>query len=166
MTGVDVNYTPGEDVGGLKGKFKAFISYSECVFSQSGNRMLKLRWQLQSPGYEEESVWQNLNLWHSNTTAKRISERQMNQICKAMNITEKIKNSEQLHHIPIYIHVRPQKNNEEFSEIHKVESLKEGGKPAGAKLSKGAPADDADQPPQPDTPSADEMDYRDDDIPF
>ena len=158
----DMDYTPGEDAGIEEkrvGKHLAYIADSEIVKSKAGDNMLRLRWELRSRGFEGDAEWQNLNLWNRSDQAKRMAQRMMNQICKALGVTARIKDSALLHDKPCFIHIRRQKNNQEFTEIWKVEASG----PAGAASTESAIPGPSDAPGGADDGAV--PDY-DDDIPF
>ena len=123
-----INYDVGEDTGDefpvLKGIFLAEVQDTEIKEAKSGqgNRYLEILWSILGGNHDGLPVRQRLNLWNRNAQAVDIARRQMNQTCRALGITSSVGDTEELHGRIAKLHMRPQRNNESFHEVFKVEA--------------------------------------------
>lgn len=131
------------------GKYQAVIIASEEKPTKAGNgSYLELTLEIIDGEFAKRRVWDRLNLNNPNDQAVGIARATLSAICRAVNVP-KLRDSAQLHDLPMTIRVI-QKKNEQSGEMGneikgyepaggaapaKVEPPKPGSKPAWAKKS-------------------------------
>lgn len=87
------------------GKYQAVITSSEMRVTKAGTgQYLQLEFVIIEGDYEGRKLWSRLNLDNPNPDAVRIAQSDLSAICRAVNVLE-VQNSEQLHNLPLTIHV-------------------------------------------------------------
>jgi hypothetical protein len=80
-----------------KGDYQVIIVKTEAKPTSAGNgHLLKIELQVVEGEFTGSKIWDNLNLWNENQTAKRIAEGTLKAICLAIGIPRP-RNSEELH---------------------------------------------------------------------
>ena len=87
------------------GKYKAVIAASEEKKTKKGDgSYLQLEFVVVEGEYKNRKLWARLNLNNPNDQAVSIARAELSAICRAVNV-RKIKDSSQLHDIPLVIRV-------------------------------------------------------------
>lgn len=116
------------------GTYEAIIIESERKKANSGKGdYISLTFQIIGPTHAGRRIWHNLNLWNDNPQAVQISRGNLAEICRAVNVL-KIKDSSELHNLPMLIKVgtRKRKDNDELQNQIKGWKPKGGGTAAPA----------------------------------
>lgn len=103
------------------GEYKAVITASEMKPTKKGDgEYLELTLQIIEGKYENRNQWDRLNLKNPNEQAVQIARGTLSSICKAVGKSA-VKNSEELHNIPLLIKVtiQPRSDNGEPSNVIK-----------------------------------------------
>jgi hypothetical protein len=74
-------------------------------------RLLNLTFQITKGDHEGRCLWERLNLWNPSETAVEIAMRTLSAICRAVGVMT-IKDSAELHDIPLRIKVGLRKNDQ------------------------------------------------------
>lgn len=87
--------------------YRMHIVESSTAVASSGaeNKILKLTLEVLDGEYKGRKVFVNLNIVNSNATAQKIAQEDLSAICHATNVMQ-LKDSSQLHHIPMICRVR------------------------------------------------------------
>lgn len=103
------------------GCYPVMISGEEVVEKDDGRKFIKLTYEITDGEFKGQSQVEIINLWHENPTVVQISQAKIKKICLATN--KKIVNEgDRLKGGLLCIHIRPQKNNPNYNEVHKYES--------------------------------------------
>lgn len=151
----DANTVEPADFSALPtGDYTAIITDSEMRSTKNGSgQYLMLTFQIIEGKAKGRYVWHNLNLQNQNTKAEEIAQRELSAICHATGRL-KISDSEQLHNIPIKIHVAYIPAKGEFPEKNQIKKwMKLGGgespqPPMPPTAAPSRPAAPASPPPQ------------------
>lgn len=108
------------------GKYKAFISGEETKISKAGNEYICLTYDIVEGEHTGRTVYDNISLHHPTPKTAKIAEETIKKICLATGKDINAKN-ETLRGGVLTIHVRPQKNDKKYNEIHKYESADSSG---------------------------------------
>lgn len=103
------------------GEYSAIIEASDYVDNKQGTgRILKLTYQIiDGPGEcKGRKIFENLNLENASDQAAQIAKRSLNSICAACGIAF-LKDSEELHNIPMIIDVRV-KDSAEYGKQNRI----------------------------------------------
>lgn len=107
------------------GKYKAVIAASEEKKTKKGDgSYLQLEFVVVDGEYKNRKLWARLNLNNPNDQAVSIARAELSAICRAVNV-RKIKDSSQLHDIPLVIRVsaKPDDKGEIRNEIKGYEAV-------------------------------------------
>ena len=103
------------------GKYLAEVIASEVVPTKKGNgRILKLTFSILQGDYMGRKVFQNLNIENPSETAQAIALGQLSGLCRAVGKSGIVADSMELHEIPLYIDVRTEPAQGEYSAKNKV----------------------------------------------
>jgi|WetSurMetagenome_2_1015567.scaffolds.fasta_scaffold03341_4 hypothetical protein len=101
------------------GEYIVAIVDSDYIDNKKGTgKMLKIVYQVIDGNFKDHKIFENLNLEHQNQQAATIARKSLNSICKALDIIE-LKDSEQLHNIPLRLDVGI-KDNDEYGPQNKI----------------------------------------------
>ncbi len=145
LTGFDAgNVQPS---GGFEpipaGKYVAVITDSDWKTNKAGTgRYLELTFQVTEGDYQNRLLWARLNLEHPKAIAVQIANADLSAICRAVNVL-KPKDSSELHNLPLVIHVRVKKRDDNGELINEAKGYS---KRDTAALEKPIPSSD-DTPP-------------------
>jgi len=107
------------------GKYKVVITESEEKATKAGTgSYLQLTFVVVEGEFENRKLWARLNLNNPNDQAVSIARAELSAICRAVNV-RKIKDSSQLHDIPLVIRVsaKPDDKGEIRNEIKGYEAV-------------------------------------------
>ena len=94
------------------GKYPAVITDSEMKSTKSGNgKYLELTFEVIDGEYRGRKVWARLNLENPSSAAVEIARAELSAICRAVKAMQ-IRDSVELHNLPLVISVRCRKNAE------------------------------------------------------
>ena len=123
-----------------EGWYLASIVSSEKKNTKSGTgAYLECKMAIVQGDHKGRNVWVRLNLWNPNQQAVGIARSELSSICRAVGVMQP-KDSQQLHNIPLAIHVKVKKredNGEMTNEIKDYKSRAELAKPEGAQAPSG-----------------------------
>lgn len=101
------------------GEYLAIIEDSDYVENNKGTgMMLKLTYQIIDGPFKGQKIFENLNLRHTSQQTEAIAKQTLNSIGVAVGVSE-IKDSAQLHNIPLKIDVRV-KESEEYGKQNSI----------------------------------------------
>lgn len=102
------------------GKYKAMITQSEVVDTKAGNgQRLKLTWRIIEGEFANKIVFDNINVGHVNQEVQAIGQSILSSLCHAAGVL-RLKDSEELHGIPVYITVVVNPPKDGYPEDNKV----------------------------------------------
>lgn len=107
------------------GKYKVVIAASEEKKTKKGDgSYLQLEFVVIDGEYKNRKLWARLNLNNPNDQAVSIARAELSAICRAVNV-RKIKDSSQLHDIPLVVRVaaKPDDKGEMRNEIKGYEAV-------------------------------------------
>jgi hypothetical protein len=94
------------------GKYVAVITDDEMKDTRDGlGRYLQLTFEIIEGEYSGRKLWTRLNLENANMEAVKIARADLSAICRAVNVMQ-LKDSVELHNLPMVITVRLKKNKE------------------------------------------------------
>jgi hypothetical protein len=122
------------------GKYVAVITESEEKPTKKGDgSYLQLAFQVIEGEHENRKVWARLNLNNPNDTAVGIARSELSSICRAVNVMQ-LKDSAQLHDIPLVIKVSQRKNNESGEMTNEIKGYEPKGGATAPAAKTAAPA--------------------------
>ena len=94
------------------GKYVAVINDDIMKDTRSGTgRYLQLEFEINEGEYRGRKLWARLNLENPNAQAVQIARSELSAICRAVNVMQ-LRDTVDLHNIPLVISVRCKKNRE------------------------------------------------------
>jgi len=128
------------------GTYEAMVIESERkpTKANDGSEFLALTFQIIGPALAGRRLWHNLNLWHKTSPETvQISRGNLSAICRAVGVL-KVKDSSELHNLPMLIKVGTEKRKDTGEFQNKIKDWKPKGgaatAPATAAKASGAPA--------------------------
>lgn len=101
------------------GEYICVVEDSDYVDNKKGTgRMLKLTYQIIDGPFKGQKIFENLSLEHENQQTVTIARKALNSLCAAVDIVE-LKDSSQLHNIPLRLDIGI-KENEEYGKQNKI----------------------------------------------
>lgn len=105
------------------GDYEAIVTESEVKPTKDGTgQYLALTIEIQSGQFQGRRLWDRLNLQNRNQKAVEIAQRQMAQLCHAINVLQ-VQNPQQLHGKPFVVKVTA-KNDPERGMVNEVKGYK------------------------------------------
>lgn len=93
------------------GKYRMAITGSEVKDTKSGNggKLIAFEWTVLEGEFKGRKVWQNVNFKNPSAKAQQIGQGELSAICRAC-AKPGIRDTAELHHIPIWVKVGIEKN--------------------------------------------------------
>ena len=114
LRGFDANQVePSTDFEPIPaGKYPAVISESEMKPNKAGTgHYLQLVFEILDGAYKGRRLWARLNLDNPNALAVQIARAELSAVCRAVGVLAP-KDSVDLHHLPLVIHVKCRKRDD------------------------------------------------------
>lgn len=86
------------------GEYVIKVNDTQEKVAKSGGKYIWIEHIILEGQYKDRRLYNNLNLWNENATAKKIADAQLSQLCKATGQIS-LTNTVQLHGIPIRVKV-------------------------------------------------------------
>lgn len=94
------------------GDYEAMVTGSAMKSTRDGTgQYLELTVEIQSGQFQGRRLWDRLNLQNRNPKAVEIAQKQLAQLCHAINVLQ-VQSPEQLHHRPFIVKVTAKKDPE------------------------------------------------------
>lgn len=113
------NVEPADFTALPTGDYSVVITGSEDKNSRKGSKYLALTFQIIEGQGKGRSLWHNLNLYHPSQNVQDIAQRELSAICRAVGKMT-IKDSAELHNIPMRVHVVYVPAKDEFEEGNRI----------------------------------------------
>lgn len=130
------------------GTYKAVIEEAEIKETKNPNnddRYLKLKIVIQDEAYKNRVVFDNLNIWNSNSEAVRIAKNALHDICAALNLPS-VKEPEELKFKELAIKVGIQEGRGQYDDQNRVKKYLPASDAAGTARSGSSPSSKAKAP--------------------
>ncbi len=116
---------PQREMGVLPaGEYRCVATESDFKDTKAGTgKYLEITWQVIEGQYANRKLFSRLNLMNPNSTAVEIARSELSSICRAVNVL-KLKDSSQIHNIPLLVKVAVKKREDTGEDSNEVKGYR------------------------------------------